>query len=418
MATSNPILDACVAYATPTSIITLLLTALATVAIKRRYFSPLSDIPGPFFASVTRLWQIRTLLQGDSLNAIYDLHQKHGPFVRIAPNEVSVCHRDAPRKLLLAALPKDDWYRAGALPDYRFQTTLSITDPKAKVARSRHLLQGYTTTNLLRQEHRMDGIYAQLLDWLDRFSSSPPSSSSSSPSSTESPKPKPMNLAQFFTFTAADITGDILFSKPFGFLSSGTDIEATLARSHGIVGIGSAAGYFPWANKLVANPFMTWTGLLPFRLIFVTALTAIAERLARAEEDKTNDVLTQWFRAHAEGKLTLRDIQAQTTLGVTAGTDAMSTGFQSFVYHTIRHPDAWRRCRDEVLAARREHGRCVSRVVSFADAQTLPYLQACIKESLRLFGPLGTGLPRLAPEGGTTVGERVFPAGTALSIHP
>ncbi|KAK0610893.1 hypothetical protein B0T14DRAFT_529276 [Immersiella caudata] len=80
----------------------------------------------------------------------FDLHQKYGPFVRIAPNEISVCDRDAPKKLLLAAHPKDNWYRAGALPDYRFETTLSITGSKAKVARSRHLLRGCSTTNLLR----------------------------------------------------------------------------------------------------------------------------------------------------------------------------------------------------------------------------------------------------------------------------
>jgi cytochrome P450 len=248
----------------------------------------------------------------------------------------------------------------------------------------------------------MDGIFSQLLDWLDHFSATN----------------KVMDLDRFFTYTAADITGEVLFSKPFGFLSEGKDIDDTLSRSHGIVGIGTAAGYFPWANKLVANPFVTWTGILPFRLIFVTAMNAIAERQGRGHTGKNNDVLTQWFQAHADGKLSLRAVQAQTTLGVTAGTDAMSTGFQSFVYHTMRHPTAWQRCRHEVLQAQQNHGRCKSRVVSFADAQTLPYLQACIKESLRLFGPLGTGLPRLAVEGGTRVGDRVFPAGTALAIHP
>jgi cytochrome P450 len=399
---TNPLLEGCAPYANPGSILTLVLVTLLTVAIKRRYFSPLSDIPGPFLASITRFWEIRTLLQGDSVNAIYDLHRRHGPFVRIAPNEISVCHRDAPKKLLLTALQKDSWYRAGALPDYRFETTLSITDPRAKVARARHLLQGYSTTSLLQQEDRMDGIFAQLLDWLDNFSK------------TNSK----MDLDRFFTFAAADLNGEVLFSKPFGFLAEGKDIDDTLARSHGIVGIGTVAGYFPWLNKLVANPFVTWLGVLPFKLIFDTGMNAISERQARSEKTKSNDILNQWLQAHADGKLTLRNVQAQTTLGVSAGTDAMSTGFQSFAYHTMRHPTAWKRCREEVLQSQRERGRCKDKVVSFADAQTLPYLQACIKESLRLFGPLGMGLPRVASEGGTKVGERVFPAGTTLAIHP
>jgi hypothetical protein len=93
-------------YLTPSFLIGLVGVTILTVLIKRRYFSPLSDIPGPFLASFTRLWQIVTLVQGDSVNVFYDLHQKYGPFVRVAPNEVSICHPDAPKQLLLTALAK------------------------------------------------------------------------------------------------------------------------------------------------------------------------------------------------------------------------------------------------------------------------------------------------------------------------
>jgi len=105
------------------------------------------------------------------------------------------------------------------------------------------------------------------------------------------------------------------------------------------------------------------------------------------------------------------------TVGVIAGTDAMSTGMQSSVYHLIHRPAAWHRCRDELKVAQ-TRGKCNTKVVSFADAQELPYLQACIKESLRLFGPLGTGLLRVAPAGGTKLGDRVLPEGAGLLIHP
>jgi len=83
---------------------------LLTIVIKRRYFSPLSDIPGPFFASFTRLWQVVTMIRGDSLMVFYDLHQKYGPFVRVAPDEVSVSHPDAPKRLLLTPLAKVPYF--------------------------------------------------------------------------------------------------------------------------------------------------------------------------------------------------------------------------------------------------------------------------------------------------------------------
>jgi hypothetical protein len=93
-------------YLTPSSLLALAGLSIVTVAVKRRYFSPLSDIPGPFLASFTRLWQVVDVMRGDSLRSFHDLHQKYGPFVRVAPNEVSVCHPDAPKQLLLTALHK------------------------------------------------------------------------------------------------------------------------------------------------------------------------------------------------------------------------------------------------------------------------------------------------------------------------
>ena len=83
--------------------ITLLLTS---IAIHRRYFSKLSDIPGPFWASITRFWHVWYILKGKQNLCLKALHEKHGHFVRIAPNEVSVSHPDGSTVLLRAKLQK------------------------------------------------------------------------------------------------------------------------------------------------------------------------------------------------------------------------------------------------------------------------------------------------------------------------
>lgn len=64
-----------------------------------------------------------------------------------------------------------------------------------------------------------------------------------------------------------------------------------------------------------------------------------------------------------------------------------------------------------------KQGLCQDSVITFADAQKLPYLQACVKESIRIFPPNTMGLQREAPKGGITIGDRTFPAGTMLSVH-
>jgi len=44
-------------------------------------------------------------------------------------------------------------------------------------------------------------------------------------------------------------------------------------------------------------------------------------------------------------------------------------------------------------------------------------VQACVKEALRIFGPVPMGLPRVAPKGGLTIGDRIIPEGTIVSIN-
>jgi len=45
------------------------------------------------------------------------------------------------------------------------------------------------------------------------------------------------------------------------------------------------------------------------------------------------------------------------------------------------------------------------------------FVQACVKEALRIFGPVPMGLPRIAPKGGLVIGDRKIPEGTIVSIN-
>lgn len=87
-------------------LIALGLVFLTSTIVRRRCFSPISNIPGPFLASITRLHHVFRIFKGKQSEWITNLHDEYGPFVRIAPNEVSVSHSDAPKKLLLRILDK------------------------------------------------------------------------------------------------------------------------------------------------------------------------------------------------------------------------------------------------------------------------------------------------------------------------
>ncbi|PGG96095.1 hypothetical protein GX51_07990 [Blastomyces parvus] len=375
----------------------LLVAAILTLCIWRRYYSPISNIPGPFAASFTRLWHIHRILKGDQNLELIRLHNEHGHFVRVAPNEVSVSHPDAIRKILGATLHKDNWYKIIAFPDGRFQNPMSATDPKVKTELSKHLAPAYTLSNLLVNESNISETIELLLGWLNKFASSG----------------DPIDLGKYFTFATSDIVGDAVFSKQFGFLREGRDINNTIANATPQTAYVSVAGYFRWFHVLfLSNPVITWLNITPWGHLIDTAMSAIKER--QKNPDARVDAVAHWFRMlhqHPD-RMQLHEIHSAAFNAVAAGNETVAAGLQAFVYYMIRHPNAWKRARAEIEAASLEDP-----VIGYMDAQKLPFLQACIKETLRVFGPAPMGLPRIAPEGGLTIGDRTIPQDTIVSVN-
>ena len=54
------------------------IAALVFVFYRRRYLSKLSDIPGPFIASFSVLWQVIHIIKGDIDRESSKLHDQYG----------------------------------------------------------------------------------------------------------------------------------------------------------------------------------------------------------------------------------------------------------------------------------------------------------------------------------------------------
>ncbi|ROW09024.1 hypothetical protein VMCG_02856 [Cytospora schulzeri] len=377
----------------------LLVVAILSLLVRRRYFSPLSDIPGPFIASLTRLWHMNRILKGDQNLKLIRLHDEHGHFVRVAPDEVSVSHPDALRKILLTPLRKGDWYKIVHFPDRRFKNAMGETDPATKSELSRHLASGYLLGNLLQAEAAIDDTVELLLGWLDRHAD----------------ERRPINLDRFFTYATFDVVGEVIFSKGFGFLREGKDIRGAIANSLVHNQYLAVGGYMPWLQVLVSNPFVTWLNVLPFGHILDTTQGAIEQR--KQNPEARFDAVAHWLRYLEQNpdRMEASEVQTGALNAVAAGSDTVACGLQAFVYHMIRRPDLWERVRHEIDGAGLSDPG-TRKVVPYAESQRLLVLQACIKEALRVFCPASMGLSRVAGKGGVTIGDRTFPEGTTLSV--
>lgn len=128
----------------------------------------------------------------------------------------------------------------------------------------------------------------------------------------------------------------------------------------------------------------------------------MAKKFIRAQQkDHGAKTFTDW------------DVATNAGANVGAGSDTTSLSLSSVLYYIYRHPRCLERVRKEIESS----GLTSQSQLTFQQVQKLPYLQAAIKEALRMHP--GTGLPmwRIVPEGGAVICGRYFPAGVGVFTH-
>jgi hypothetical protein len=149
--------------------IPLALAAYALLwTVYTRLIHPLKHIPGPFWASVTRLWMIHHVLRGA-------LHQKYGPLVRISPNEVACANPEAIRKIYPMSKPLEksnfygNWYIKGFS---RYPDHFSNTNERSHSERRRIVNSVYSLTTILSLEQYIDNCSALFVKRMGEFADS------------------------------------------------------------------------------------------------------------------------------------------------------------------------------------------------------------------------------------------------------
>ncbi|CAG1999508.1 unnamed protein product [Fusarium graminearum] len=98
-----------------------------------------------------------------------------------------------------------------------------------------------------------------------------------------------------------------------------------------------------------------------------------------------------------------------------AGTDLAATTLRVAILYILTQPQAHMRLLDEFRAHRLLSGRSIETIVSIATASNMPYLQACIKETLRICPPFCGLLEKVVPHGGDVISDgRILPKGTHI----
>ena len=154
------------------------------------------------------------------------------------------------------------------------------------------------------------------------------------------------------------------------------------------------------------------------RLVQFMNAAIAAEGIEKRVSDTEHHFVSMLYGMHsaAPQKFTEDDIRFHVVPSIGGGSDTTAATIGAVIYYLIKSPSVLHKLRQE-LDDKREN-REMSWPVKLREAQGCVYLQAVIKETMRLYPGNGLPLPRIIPEEGLTLAGRHFPAGVCCAPPP
>lgn len=137
------------------------------------------------------------------------------------------------------------------------------------------------------------------------------------------------------------------------------------------------------------------------------AKQVVSERLA-SKSTGHKDMLASFLR-HG---LTQEEAEGEALVNIIAGSDTTATAIRTTMLYLMSSPQVYRKLAHEVRTS--DAAGQLSSPITDAEARTLPYLQAVIKEGLRVFPPVTGLMPTVVPPGGDIIHGVHVPEGTEI----
>ncbi|KAL2836682.1 cytochrome P450 [Aspergillus pseudoustus] len=374
-------------------------------------------------AGVTNIPYMIESARGARSKRLAELHKKH-PVLRVGPNSLSYGDVRAIKDIYGHSTKciKDDMYQL--LSGSHFNLA-DVIDKKEHQRKRKVLSSAYALKNLEDWEFKVIDKVTKLCGQFDRRC----------PTSNESSLQADVNIidwrawSNFFTM---DAIADIGLNSSLGFL----DQEDDMTVSESLDGTTRLVSYrdclhsqitaqshlvwsYGWYNSLVK-----WSRRLPtrYRKLFSIGdgfdgivIHQVRKRIQQYQDGKKLD---DFFQALMETKtgspnyLPFGEIVAEISIMLNAGSLSTAVAINNALYMLLKHPEVLAKLREEVDAVADEDE--VS--IAYDKVKDLPYLRACLDESLRILPPTPFNLPRKTPPEGCEILGQWVPGNTTVSM--
>ncbi|RAH50530.1 cytochrome P450 [Aspergillus brunneoviolaceus CBS 621.78] len=336
------------------------------------YLHPLARYPGPTAMAATRIPYMRLTIGGRFPQTIKQLHERYGKVVRIAPNELSFTDREA-WKAIYGTRPRHG--QKGK--DFRFYSPTAggapsiIVSNDADHSRFRRLMaHGFSDSSLRGQEPIIYGNVDLLMQRLQE----------------KCEEGEVVDLVKWYNFTTFDIIRDLAFGEPFDRLPQELQLSP--------MGVKTAA-YANVARRLPGSLAL---------LKLITPKHIIAEKDIHA-------ALTTEKHENTEKGFTTQELVSNGSTIIIAGSETTATLLSGVTYLLLKSPRVLSKLQDEIRSTFSDESE-----IDLESCNKLEYCLAVLTEALRVYPPVGPGLPRIVDAQGDMIAGNWVPGGTIVSI--
>ncbi|KAF8675314.1 Cytochrome P450 monooxygenase [Rhizoctonia solani] len=391
--------------------------------------------PGPPLAGLTNWWMSMIIQTGHHSEIV------QCTFVRLGPNHISIADPDALEIVYGHALLKSEFYNT--FQSGPMSNIFNTRDKSEHSKKRKRVANIFSAQNSLAFEPRIRSHIRQLCaQWDLRCKGAVRGVSSTNRAISN--RGAVIDVCAQVSYLAFDIIGDLALGSPFGLVQAQKDsslsiesVDESGEATRGTVKIPvietiaragvpiMSIGVFPsWAHKILL--FLPWNlvGLFDRINFFKLVKASVEARIKRGPKEiiedgkRSIDIIDKFLEVQDDdiAPLSMEELTAEATLGC-------------LFYYLAIHPEIQRQLQDELDqhvpydSSREPESKQdlmpppYEAVVHYDEVKALLYLDACIKEALRIQSPVATGLPRVVPPGTSiAVSGQTFKAGSVISV--
>ncbi|KAL7907400.1 cytochrome P450 [Trichoderma velutinum] len=368
---------------------------LISIPIYNVWFHPLRKYPGPRLWAATRIPYARMIFSGTSHRKILELHQIYGDVVRVAPDELAYIDGNAWNDIM--GHRKRGQGENGKDPIFwkSQQHSVISADRENHTRMRRTLAHGFSAQAMMDQQPLIQGYVDMLISRLRENCAD---------------GTRPLEMTSWYNWATFDIIGDLAFGEPFGCLQNSdyhpwVSLLFTRIRTSAI---NNVLRRFPFGDKLI-QLLVSKQARKQFQEHYQLTREKVNKRLA--ETDPRSDFMEVMTKRDGDMKFSHAELYDNASLLIIAGSETTATTLSGVTYLLLSHPEVLQKTTDEVRSSFSNESE-----IDLVSVQKLGYMMAVLQETLRIYPPVPTSIPRRAQPGGDVICGQYVPENTVLGI--